>query len=209
MSYPYPPAPGAPYGSQQPSAYQAYPPEPGAPYGYQPYPYPGPHAYPMQQLLPQVNRRPTTVTGAAVLGHVLAGCLILAGMFLLFGATVLSSMGEVLDRSTDSITAEVTVDGLLNLIAAGLLIAGGVIFCAGRSYGRLMITAGAAITLMYCTYWAVRPQSRGTATVFVAVFGMLAILALGLSFTSDAGRWLASRAGAPDPAASAPGDRQP
>ncbi|MEO6886177.1 MAG: hypothetical protein ABI232_07830 [Jatrophihabitantaceae bacterium] len=154
-SAPYPVQPGPPYGNQQP--YPTYSTPPVAPYGYQPYqhPYPGPYAYPAQYLPLRASDRPAPILGAAVLGYVLAGLLLLAGSMLVLGAMVNLSFSSIVPN-TGRLSAELAVDGVLNVIAAALLIAGGVTFSSARSYGRWILAAGLVITLMCSTYWAVR-----------------------------------------------------
>jgi hypothetical protein len=201
------PAPQQPYG-QPPQPY-GQPPQPYGqptqPYGQQPYgPAPpgyaayGYPAYPSQS----VHARPGLVLGASVLAYVLAGLLILAGALLLFGASFFNRLGTELNSDTTSVTTELAFDGMANLFAAGLLIAGGVCLSGRLVRGRSMLAVGAAITLIECVYWLVRSSASGG--VFVLVFGALAAVSLVLATSGPVSRWLRGVPPAAGPEAAPP-----
>ena len=139
---------------------------------------------------PQLDARPGSVVGAAVLGYVLAGLLILAGALLLFGASTINSFGNAFDSDTGSVTAELTFDGFADLVAAGLLIAGGVSLSGRNKRGRTMLAIGAVITIAECVYWLARTSADGGVFVFVLVFGALAVISLVLALTGPVSQWL-------------------
>ncbi|MEP7177524.1 MAG: hypothetical protein ABI775_00380 [Pseudonocardiales bacterium] len=178
------PAPHGPFG-QQPAAYGQQPYAPPQAYGPTPPAY-NAYNYPEQSG----NQRPGTVLGASVLAYVLAGLLILAGALLLGGASAASSFGDAFNSNTSDITAELTLDGFADLLAGGLLIAGGVSLTGRHSRGRTMLLVGAGITLIECVYWLVRTSAAGGVFVFVLVFGALAVTSLVLAMSSTASHWL-------------------
>jgi hypothetical protein len=191
---PQQPAYGQPYGPPQ----QPYPPQ--QQYG-QPQPYgPTPPMYNAYGYPPaQLDARPGSVVGAAVLAYVLAGLLILSGALLLFGASISDSFGDAFDSDTSSVTAELAFDGFADLIAAGLLIAGGVSLTGRNKRGRTMLVVGAAITLAECIYWLVRSSADGGVFVFVLVFGALAVISLVLAATGLVSQWLGAKPAALPP----------
>lgn len=187
----YPPAPQYPqYPAQNPYPAAQYPAaQYPAPYGYpQPYGYPG--GYPPAPTGPA---RPGLATAAIVLGYVNAGLLILAGALLLFGASIISDLENGLGSGTDYGT-ELALDGFVNLVAAGLLIAGAVMFSGRRSGGRIMFAAANAIVLLEAVYWLVRFSDDRFDTqsyiVWAVLFSALAALGLAFSFAGDVTRWL-------------------
>jgi hypothetical protein len=209
----YGPAPQQPYGQPQPygqqygqpyAPQQAYgQPQPYAPqqaYG-QPQPYgPTPPAYNAYGYPPQqIDARPGSVTGASVLAYVLAGLLLLAGALLLFGASTVDSFGNAFNTDTTSVTAELAFDGFADLVAAGLLIAGGVSLSGRNVRGRTMLLVGAAITLIECVYWLVRTSADSGVFVFVLVLGALAVVSLVLAVGSTTSQWLGAAPAAQPP----------
>jgi hypothetical protein len=191
-----------------PGQYQGPPPtaphDPGstaAPYPYPypsagPYPHANPYAYPTGYPTVQPGqRRPGTLTAAAVLGYVNAGLLVIAGLLLFTGASLINDV----DESTDGVdlgnfTTELTFGGFLNLLAGGLLIAGGVIMSARRPNGRALYAAGAATVVIESGYWLVRWGSRvndasGVVT-YALIFGALAVVGLTLACTRESSGWL-------------------
>lgn len=169
-------------GGQPPYGYP-YPPPPGYPYGYRP--------------IPVSEQRPGTLTAAAVLGYVTAGLLILAGIILFSGASLVNDIDNQLGTNHDSLTAEFTFDGFLNLLAGGLLIAGGVVMTGRRDNGRIVYTVGAAIVLVEAIYWLARWSSKLDNDVGVIVYGLLfaalTIIGLSLAWTRASSSWLRPR----------------
>jgi hypothetical protein len=199
--------------------YQGPPPtaphDPGsapAPYPYPnpyaaPQPYPNPYAYPTGYGYPAVpsgQRRPGTLTAAAALGYVNAGLLVIAGLLLFTGASLVNDV----DQSTDGVdlgnfTTELTFGGFLNLFAGGLLISGGVLMAARRPNGRALYAAGAAVVVIESGYWLIRWASRaddaGGIVMYALIFGALAVVGLTLAWTRDSSGWLNGRPGQPAP----------
>jgi len=204
--YSPPPATANPYGDQHAPGPQPYGQPPQGqqlqPYWQQPYGAAPPgydaYGYPAQLA----DARPAPVLAASVLAYVLAGLLILAGALLLFGASYFDSLGNEFNSDTSGVTTELAFDGIADLFAAGLLIAGGVSLTGRHLRGRSMLAVGAAITLVECVYWLVRTSAAGGAFVFVLVFGALAAISLVLVLSGAVSLWLRGL-----PPALAPPDR--
>ena len=177
----YPAQPTYPYG---------YPQAPG--YGYPPGPYPAyppypPVGYPMQ-LGP---RRPGTATAAGVLAFVNGGLLILAGALLLFGGSIASDIEDSTNSSTH-VGTELVLDGLVNFLAAGLLIAGGVALMGRKPSGRTMMGIGGGIVLASTVYWLVRFDKLPTSgfVTWAVIFAALTVVGLALVATRAVTEWL-------------------
>ncbi len=177
----------APYPHGQPGYPPAYPTYSGQP-GYPAPPYPGGALRPV---------RPGTVMSAAVLSFVTAGLLVIAAMVLL---TSLSAVNDF--DTTDqfrSTTAEFGMDGLLNLLAAALLVTGGVKLVASKRSGRLLVWLGAGLTVCYAFYWMMRVDEVFGVAFWAALFGALAIIAACLAGSATARQWLDTEPATPQP----------
>jgi len=172
------PQPYPPQYQQQP--YPGYPQY--APYQHQPYPY----AY------PRPPGRPGTATAAAVLAFVAGGCLIVAALFLFAGASIINDIGSTLNQNTDPTTSELTIDGIINLIAAALLIAGGVMLTGRKVLGRTMLSIGSGIVVACSIYWLLRFNSFGATVFYALLFGALVVIAVCMAFTTTSRAWLAA-----------------
>jgi hypothetical protein len=189
------PQSGYPQSGYPQSGYPGYPPpNPGyAPQGYPPPGYPGypPPGYPYPPARPG---RPGSATAAAVIAFVAAGLLIIAAIFLFSGASATNDFGNDFNSDTSSATAELSFDGVVNLVAATLLIVGGVILTGRKAKGRTMIAVATAIVIAAAIYWMVRTSGSYGGTVFFAlVFAALVIIAVSLASTSTTRAWLAGQ----------------
>ncbi len=185
------PPPTQPYAGQpQAPAYGQYPGYPPA-YGYPPNPYVTPYGPP-----PQTGpKRPGLVIAGSVLAYVNAGMIILAGALLLFGAAIVNDFEDAFDSNTNY-GVEFAIDGVVNLIMGGLLIAGAVGFTSGKPIGRTLLTVGNGLVIAASVYWLLRfSGDRYNAgdgyIVWSVIFAILAILSLAFSFTGAVNRWLA------------------
>jgi hypothetical protein len=180
----YPQHPGNPQYPQY-AQYPQYPGYPPAPYGYPPPPY----GYP-----PPGNGRPGVTIAAAVLGYVAAGLLILAGLLLFLGASVVHDFDSASGASHDSYVAEFVLLGFANLLAAGLLIAGSVSMTGRHPTGRTLFSVGAGIVLASAVYWlarwAPRTDSDGALIFYDLLFVALVIVGMSLAWTSAVTAWL-------------------
>ena len=107
-----------------------------------PYAYPAPPPYPYYGYPPPVSR-PSNVVGASVLAYIAAGLLLLAALLLFLGASIVNSLHDA--TTSDGFGTELAVDGALDVILAGLLIAGGVLLTNRQFTGRLLITISAVL----------------------------------------------------------------
>ena len=173
-----------------PSAPQHNPYQNGAyaqPYGYPPPGYPGYAATAPSQ------RRPGTLTASAVLGYILGGLLIFAGILLFFGANAVSSFANSFGSSAGGYAVELVVAGVADVVAAGLLIAGGVSMTGRNPSGRRLYTAGAVVVLLATVYWIMRWATRYNASpvvVYALLFAALAVVGLALAYAGEGSRWL-------------------
>jgi hypothetical protein len=185
------PGPGYPPPAYPIAGYpgQPYAPAPGYPPGY-PGGYPG-TPYPTGYGWTPIDPRPGTVLGASILAYINSGLLILSGSLLLFGAAVIHDIDKA-TRSHTGYGTELAFDGVLNLIAGGLLIAGGVALSNRRTSGRIMLTVGSVIVLAECVYWLTRFSDTDFSgrVVYVLLFGALAVISVALSWTPAVTAWL-------------------
>jgi hypothetical protein len=156
-------------------------------YGYPPPSYPG--------FYQPAEQRPGTVIAGAVLGYIAGGLLIFAGILLFTGASTLNDLDDTYGIS-DSYSSELTAMGLLNLLAAGLLIGGSVAMTGRSRTGRNLYTIGGAITLVLAVYWLARWATKSgleDVIVWALLFAALVIVGMSLACTGAASRWFASR----------------
>jgi hypothetical protein len=187
--YGYPPPYGQPpqYG---PAPQWGYPP-PQYPVGY-PYGYPYPPAPP-----PIIGRRrPGTTTAAAVLGWVTAGLLVIAATVLLAGSSATADLGNTFGVDT-SWASEFVVDGVVNLVCAGLLVVGGIWLAERKPAGQLMLTVANMVIAADAVYWTVRFNSYAALIPSAVVFGALAVVGAALTWTADTRTWLVPEKPAP------------
>lgn len=166
------------YGSAYPApAYSAYP-QPGWSGSY-PQPHPGWGG-------PQ---RPGQVTGAAVLGYVEAGLLMISALFVFAGASIVNDTANALNAGDGGITAQFVLAGMANLIAAALFIAGGAMFTGANPTGRVLLVAAITLTAVTALFWVIRFHDGGIVVWAIAFLTMPAIAAC-LSFGRSVNAWL-------------------
>ena len=131
-----------------------------------------------------------------MLAFIDAGLLILSGTLLLFGASLAASIAESVGDSTSAYSAEFAFDGVLDLVASGLLIAGGVNILGGRQAGHMLLTAGSVIVLVEAIYWPARfPVAAVPSTiVWDVLFSTLAVLVLIFCWVPTVSQWLRRKA---------------
>uniref|UniRef100_UPI0035CBBFE5 hypothetical protein n=1 Tax=uncultured Jatrophihabitans sp. TaxID=1610747 RepID=UPI0035CBBFE5 len=158
-------------------------------YGYPPYPsgYAG-YGYP--QPAPG-DARPGIATASAVLAFVASGLLILAGLLLFLGGAIASDIEDSVHSSTH-IGLELGLDGVVNLVAAGLLIAGGVSLVGRNPLGRILLSVGATIVAAAAVYWFVRFDdiSSDSWNFDAGLFLVLTVLTLSFAWAPPVSRWL-------------------
>ncbi len=204
-----PTQPGAPYAGPPPTA----PPYPGtyAPYGYAapPYGHGQPYAaWPPGPPPPWAARgpqRPGQALAASVLAFVQTGLVLVASLYLWFFASVadaaFSGFGGV-DASTTvrGLASEGATLALVQLLSAGLLVAGGVTALNRRTpSARLLLLAAHAVQMALAAYWTVRllmllgdiPGDDPASPVLIVTLFFAAgpAVALGLLLTGPGRRW--------------------
>jgi hypothetical protein len=173
------------------------PPGWGDGYGYGPYgQYPGypPYGAPYGPGVLR-NPRPGNALAAAVLGYVAGGLLIIAGLLLFFGASFIANFDNYDGVSHGQYVGELAVNGVGNLLAAGLLIAGGVNLTARGTAGRMLYSCGAAIVVIETIYWLARwgGRSGGAVVIYAIIFGGLVVVGGALAWSSAVSTWLNER----------------
>lgn len=166
--------------------YQSPPPCAGGTFPPGPAPAPG---YPEPSGTSWYDDRPASIPAAGVLAYVDAGLLILAGLLLLVGASAVDSWNNAFGSHDNSITAELAADGLINMVAAGLQIAGAIMIAARSERGRLLLTVGGGLCIAAGVYWVLRVYDVGV-VIWAIVFVTLPIVALALAWSAPATDWL-------------------
>jgi hypothetical protein len=155
-----------------------------------PYPPPDP-GYPPPGY-PRPAPRPVAVTVAAVLGFVSAALLGTAALELFAGASLLSS----LQGGAGGVTAEFVLAGLVDLLAAGLLVAAGVLLLGRHASGRALYGAGTALVLGAAIYWVSRWANEfddpRPVLGYALLLGVLAVAGVLLAWTRAGAAWLAA-----------------
>jgi hypothetical protein len=158
-------------------------------------PYAGP--YPQYPAYPPTGGaagdRPATAMAAAVVAWVLAGLLFIAAGLLFFGATFLHDIEAANGYSGDEVS-ELLVDGVLDIVAAGMLVAGGVALAARNRHGRPLLVGGSALVVVLALYWLIRWAGRlaGVTTGYAVMFGAGALLVAAFTATGRVSSWLAA-----------------
>jgi hypothetical protein len=173
--------------------YSAPPPYSGPPLSGQSFPYPGapapPPGYPGSYPAPWDTGRPNGIAAASVLAYIDAGLLILTGLLLFVGASAVDSWNNAFGTHDSGITTELAIDGLINLLSAGLQIAGAVMITARSERGRTLLTVGGGLCIAAGVYWVLRVHDLGV-TIWTILFVALPVIALSLVWTDSASEWL-------------------
>lgn len=206
------PPPG--YAGPPPTGYGP-PSQPGDPYAGGPYPggpypdnrapgwgYPPPYptgygapmvaAYPGYAPIPPGERRPGTLTASAVLGYVNAGFLILMSVVLFSTNSIIDNLNRYDYYDHSNLSTEFAIDAFLNLIAAGLLIAGAISMTNRTALGRLLYSVGAVLVLAESVYWLARwarKDGGSYLTPYPLMFIAVAVVGLSLAWVGGATAW--------------------
>lgn len=176
--------------------YSAPPPYAGPPQSGQYFPAPGPPAppppgYPGSYPPPWDTGQPPGISAASVLAYIDAGLLILTGLLLFAGASAVDSWNNAFGTHDNGITTELVIDGLVNLLSAGLQIAGGIMITGRSERGRTLLSAGCGLCVAAGVYWVLRVHDAGV-TIWTILFVALPVIALSLVWTPAATEWLRS-----------------
>ncbi len=165
---------------QQGYPQQGYPqtgyPQPG-------YPQPG---YPQAgyNLVPAKPPKPGAVKAAAVLAFVQGGIILFAGIGTLSGGAGLNDLGV---RGTGNIGDTLTILGVLALISAGLLIAGGV--SAFNKHSSLLI-AGSGLSLVLSVWWMIQFDFFSAVLIWSLLLAAMPIISVALILGRTAQTWM-------------------
>lgn len=191
QGYPAAGAPGPGYPGQQYSSPGYGPPAYSAP-GQPPAGYPGGYApigYQLMPMYPVPQRpiRPGGATAAAVLAYVQSGFVLIGGISMFSGSAGLDS----LSRGSD-LSSELTVIGIITVLAGGLLIAGATTLL-GRKPGLLLMGNGLSIAISL--YFLVRlMNSILSFGLWVPIlFAVLPVISIALACSADVRAWARAR----------------
>jgi hypothetical protein len=154
--------------------------------------------YPGSYPPPWDSDRPGGVLAASVLAYIDAGLLILAGLVLLVGASAINDWNDAFGGGEQGFTAELTADGVINLVSAGLQIAGAVMMAGRNVSGRVLFSLGAGMCVGAGCYWLLR-VGGAQAITWTGVFVALPIIGLVLCWTAQSTAWLRGENPRPGP----------
>ena len=184
----------------EPNQQQGYPPtEQSGPYGEQP-PYVPPTDYGMvrAEVKPADPVRPATVTVAAVLAFVWGGLTIISSLLSMVAGSLFSSVGSACARNDQSgLCASVAGSGGLLItigtaliVAAGLLIWGGVAALNGKNAKVLVVASGIQVVIQIV--WMI-----DTGSIAFGIVGVIVpILLIVLMLSSASKSWFQAKRGA-------------
>jgi hypothetical protein len=165
---------------------------------YYPYPWTGAHpqypgylspppgGYQPWDGLRPADERPGAVVTAAVLSLITAGLLLITGFVVIFAASSLETADTVDNpqRTTLFVGA-----GLVNVIAAALLIIGGVALLSRSRAGRSALVVGTLLCLALGAFWLIEDHDGGI-IVWLFIFCAPALIAGLLACTARVTSWL-------------------
>ena len=147
-------------------------------YGYQA----SPGGYPVTG-----DGRPGIVLAASVLAYAVGGLLIISGLLLLLGASVVHAISSGYQTSDNGISAGLTLGGVANLVSAGLLIAGGVALTLRKPGGRVLMSTGATICVVAGLVWL---AGGANAAWGLLVFVVPTVVGLVMAWQTSVTTWL-------------------
>ena len=121
---------------------------------------------------------------AAVLGYVQGGILVIAGIGTLNGGSTFSDLNLGIRGS-----GMLTILGILALVAAGLLISGGVSALSKRPW---LLVAGSALSLLLSVWWSIQFDFFNAIITWSLLFAVMPIIALALVLGRAAKTWMAT-----------------
>jgi hypothetical protein len=121
--------------------------------------------------------------------------LVLAAGLLFFGAAFLHDIDTATAPTRDAYVAEFTFDGIVDLVAAGMLIAGAAVLTSRGAAGRTLLTGGATLVVVEALYWLIRWTSRsgGTVVGYALLFASLALISAAFAWSRAVTDWLSRR----------------
>jgi hypothetical protein len=184
--YPNPWTGGQPHYAGQPQ-YAGFPGgQPQYP-GYPGYLSPPPGGYQPWDGVRPADVRPGAVITAAVLSLATAGLLLITGFVVIFAASSLESAENAVEDSQR--TTLFVGAGLVNVIAAALLIIGGVALLNRSRAGRSALVVGTLLCLALGAFWLTEDRDGGI-VVWLFIFCAPPLLAGVLACTARVTTWL-------------------
>jgi hypothetical protein len=145
-------------------------------------------AYQPYDGLRRTDERPGAVITAAVLSLITAGLLLITGFVVIFAASSLETAETTVENSQR--TTLFVGAGLVNVIAAALLIIGGVALLSRSRAGRSAVVVGTLLCLALGAFWLTEDSSDGGIVVWLFIFCAPALLAGLLACTARVTSWL-------------------
>ena len=135
--------------------------------------------------------RPGQVVAAAVLSYIEAGFLILTGLILFSGSSAVSDWSSSNNSDDYGWGMQFGFAGLGDLLAAGLLIAGGVMFSGRNRLGRTLGAAGLIVCVIEAIFWiSWLDGSSGAIIPWATIYLVMPVIATSMSFAGSVRRWL-------------------
>lgn len=169
--------------------------------GYYPYPYqwtgahpqypgylsPPPGGYRPYDGIRPADERPGAVITASVLSLMTAGLLLITGFVVIFAASSIETADTVENSQRTTLFVGA---GLVNVIAAALLIIGGVALLSRSRAGRSALVVGTLLCLALGAFWLTEDRSDGGIIVWLFIFCAPALIAGLLACTARVTSWL-------------------
>jgi len=133
--------------------------------------------------------RPGEAVAAAVLSLVVAALLLITGFVVIFAA---SSLENDPDTDPSQRTTLFVFAGLVNVIAAAILIVGGVLLLSRSKSARATIVSGTTLCLALGVFWLANDQGDSGIVVWLLIFCVPVIIATLLSASTRITIWLRS-----------------
>jgi hypothetical protein len=135
------------------------------------------------------DARPGEAVAAAVLSLVVAALLLITGFVVIFAA---SSLENDQGAQTAQRTTLFVFAGLVNVIAAAILIVGGVLLLGRSSSARATIASGTLLCVALGIFWLVNDQGDDGIVVWLVIFCAPVIVASVLTTSTRITAWLRS-----------------
>jgi hypothetical protein len=135
------------------------------------------------------DERPGEAVAAAVLSLVVAALLLITGFVVIFAA---SSLENEPDTDPSQRTTLFVFAGLVNVIAAAILIVGGVLLLSRSKSARATIASGALLCLALGVFWLANDQGDNGVVVWLIIFCLPVIVATLLTASTRITAWIRS-----------------
>jgi hypothetical protein len=111
---------------------------------------------------------------------------------LFSSARFVHDLGTAWSADSRSVTNELSLDGVIDLCAAALLIPGGAMLLGGKAIGQSLVAIGSVVVVAATVYWVIRAQADYSGTiVFACLFGGLAVVSISLAYAPTSRAWIA------------------